>query len=166
MIKQREELLTYAKKLVELLENEQPEDIKNIYNTINKIASVALGVCPSLIPSDLKRGLGVSYASAIAETDIGIKATYTRGALSHLRTAIILAHGSKKQLEATDYYIREIGAEIRKIEMSEEEPRTDGLWLVINRCIDYLTLMIFTHKYGEINQKGSFFGHGTKGENI
>ena len=166
MIRQREELLKLAKNLVELLEKEPQEDSKNIYDVINKIASTAIGVCPALIPSDLKKGLGISYASAIAETDIGIKAKYTRGALSHLRTAIILAHGSKKQLEATDYYIKKIGAEIQKIETCEEEPKTDGLWLVINRCIDYLTLMIFTHKYGEINQKGSFFGHSGKGENV
>jgi hypothetical protein len=166
MIRQREELLKLAKNLVLLLEGESENNTKDVYETINKISAVAIGICPSLIPADLKRGLGVSYATAMAETDIGVKATYTRGALSHLRTAIILAHGSKKQLDATDYYINQIGLEIRKMEMSEEEPRTDGLWLILNRSIDYLTLMIFTHKYGEINQKGSFFGHSGKGDGV
>lgn len=159
----KEELLQYAKNLVELLEKKD-EDIKEIYITINKISSTMIGVCPSLIPSDLKKGLGVSYASAIAETDIWPKSSYTRTALSHLRTAILLARGSKKQLETTDYYIELIGNEMKKIERSEEEPKMDGLWLIVNRSLDFITLMIFTHKYGEINQKGSFFGHNTKEE--
>ena len=154
--KQEKELLKYARDLVDLLEDDKDHEVKEIYAIMGKISKI-LGPSSNLIPQDLKKGLGVAYACALSETDTPSKAAYTRSALSLLRSCISIAHGPKKQIINTDYYIGLIGEEIKNVETGGEEARLDGLWLKTNRAIDYITLLIFTNGYGEINSKGFSF---------
>ena len=149
------ELLKCAHELVELLESDKPKSIPNIYAIINKMIGI-VGPSYSNIPSDMKKGLGVAYASSIGETEIGAKAAYTRSALSLLRGAVKIAHGPKSQLTTIDNYIYIMEQEMQTIEQQGEEAMLDKLWAKTNRTIDYLTLMIF-NGYGELNSKGFNF---------
>ena len=150
------ELIENARELTRLLEDEKPHSVNEIYPIINKILKL-LGPSTGLIPQDLKKGLGVAYACALAESDTATKAAYTRSALSLLRSCISISHGPVKQIVNTDFYIKMMGNEIQKVELARDEAMLDGLWLITYRAIDYITLQIFTNGYGEINSKGFNF---------
>ena len=154
--KKEEELIKYARDLVTLLEDDKQHSPNEIYIIIQKITKV-LGPSINLIPTDLKKGLGVAYACALAETDTATKAAYTRSSLSLLRSCISISHGPREQIKNTDFYINIMGEEIKKVELAGDEAMLDGLWLKTNRAIDYITLQIFTNGYGEINSKGFNF---------
>jgi hypothetical protein len=153
--KQEEDLIFLSKKLVSLLEDEKDHEVKDVYMIIDKMVKI-LGPSYSSIPQDLKKALGVAFASALAETSIPERASYTRTALSLLRGAIKLARGPKSQIDKVDSYIYLLEREIKTIEQHGEEAMLDELWKKTNRADDYLTLMVF-NGYGEINQKGFSF---------
>jgi hypothetical protein len=149
------ELLKCAHELVALLESEKTKSVSDVYSIINKIIKI-IGPSYANIPTDMKRGLGVAYASALGETEIGAKAAYTRSALSLLRGAVKIARGPKSQLNTIDNYIYTMEQEMKNIEEQGEEAMLDKLWAKTNRTIDYITLMSF-NGYGELNSKGFNF---------
>jgi hypothetical protein len=149
------ELLKCAHELVELLESDKTKSIPEVYTIINKMIRI-IGPSYANIPADMKKGLGVAYASSIGETEIGAKAAYTRSALSLLRGAVKIAHGPQSQLSTIDNYIYIMEQEMQSIEQQGEEAMLDKLWSKTNRTLDYITLMIF-NGYGELNSKGFSF---------
>ena len=150
------ELIKNARELLTLLEDDKKHSANEIYFVLSKISKV-LGPSINLIPTDMKKLLGVAYACAYTETEIDAKASYTRSALSALRAAILISHGPQKQINDTDYYIKIIGEEMKRIGVAGEEATLDNLWIITNRAIDYITLVIFRHGYAEINSKGFNF---------
>lgn len=157
-----EELIIQAESLITLLKDEKQHGPKDIYIIINKIIKM-LGPSYSSIPTDLKKTLGVAYATSLAENEIGAKAAYTRSALSLLRGAVKIAHGPQAQLNIIDSYIFSMEKEMKHIEECGEDAMLDKLWAKTNRANDYLTLMIF-NGYGEINSKGFNFTRKEKVE--
>ncbi|MFA5715215.1 MAG: hypothetical protein WC998_05720 [Candidatus Paceibacterota bacterium] len=150
-----QELLTHAELLITLLKNEKQSDSREFNIIINKMAKI-LGPTYNNIPSDLKKGLGVAYASSLAETEIISKTAYTRSSLSLLRAAVKIAHGPTSQLEMIDKYIQMLEKEIKLCETSGDEATLDGLWKLTNRVGDYLSLLVFSG-YGEIQGRGFSF---------
>lgn len=150
-----QELLTQSESLVSLFKDGKQYEIKEVYSIINKIIKI-LGPSYNNIPSDLKKGLGVAYASSLAETEIISKTAYTRSALSLLRAAIKIAHGPKSQLDQVDNYIQILEKEIKVCETGGDEATLDNLWRYTNRVGDYLSLLVFSG-YGEIQEKGFSF---------
>jgi hypothetical protein len=150
-----QEIYTQAELLLSLLKDEKQHDVKDIYVIINKMTKI-LGPSYTHIPSDLKKGLGVAYASSLAETEIITKTAYTRSALSLLRAAVKIAHGPKSQLDAIDSYIQMLEKEIKICETSGDEATLDRLWTLTNRAGDYLSLLVFSG-YGEIQNRGFSF---------
>lgn len=150
-----QDLLIQAESLITLLKDERQYEIRDAYIIVNKMIKI-LGPTYNNIPSDLKKGLGVAYASSLAETEIISKTAYTRSALSLLRAAVKIAHGPKSQLDTIDGYIKMLENEIKTCETSGDEATLDRLWKLTNRAGDYLSLLVFSG-YGEIQSKGFSF---------
>lgn len=150
-----QDLLIQAESLITLLKDERQYELRDAIIIINKMAKI-LGPTYNNIPSDLKKGLGVAYASSLAETEIISKTAYTRSALSLLRAAVKIARGPKSQLDMIDRYIQMLENEIKICETSGNEATLDGLWKLTNRAGDYLSLLVFSG-YGEIQGKGFSF---------
>jgi len=155
MTPQEDELLKNAKNMVDMLEDDKQHDPREVYIIINKIIKI-LGPSYSLIPVDMKKALGVAYATSIGEPEPVLKAGFTRSALGILRGTVVLAHGPKKQLNDIDAYIFAIDREMRRVDECGEDAMTATLWSLANRANDYLGLMIF-NGYGEINSRGFNF---------
>jgi len=150
-----QEMYTQAELLLTLLKDEKQHGVKDFYIIINKMIKI-LGPSYTHIPPDLKKGLGVAYASSLAETEIISKTAYTRSALSLLRAAVKIAHGPKSQLDTIDGYIKMLENEIKTCETCGDEATLDRLWTLTNRAGDYLSLLVFSG-YGEIQERGFSF---------
>jgi hypothetical protein len=152
MIK-KQEILELAKELVTLLEDIDSHSISEIQIIVNKIVKL-LGVNTNAIPSDLKKIIGISYSSALVETEISSKLSYTRSSLALLRSAVVISRGPTEQRDTIDAYIAEIEKEFANCERMGDEANFSELWKKINRSIDYMTFLLFNNGYGEIQSKG------------
>jgi len=153
MTTKEQDILKLAQDLVIMLEDTTPHPTIEAQMIINKMAKL-LGPNTSAIPTDLKKIVGISYSSALVETEISSKLSYTRSSLALLRTAVVISRGPKEQRDKIDGYIVEIEKEFAECERMGDEANLAELWKKINRAIDYMTFLLFNNSYGEIQSKG------------